>query len=119
MAALISDQIDRLSQRTRSLKAINSQIASIDGKTRPFTHAVLYAELGDLIRDIDSTELGLFNFANPPTSGYEHDNHESLIQRVEFVGATPLRKNPPRRDEKVQDYEPEIYAQAALKCLHR
>ncbi|KAG2015953.1 hypothetical protein CC2G_009171 [Coprinopsis cinerea AmutBmut pab1-1] len=118
MAALLSDQIDRLSQRTRSIKSTASQIASGGPDTRLFTHAVLYAQLGDLIRDVDSTEIGLFVLESA-SSKYEADAQAAQVKRIDFVGATPLRRNPQRRQDRQRDLEPEEYAQAALKCLHR
>ncbi len=35
---------------------------------------------------------------------------------MDFTGATPLRKNATRRDDK-QEIEPEVYARAALKYI--
>ncbi|KAF8070274.1 hypothetical protein FPV67DRAFT_1009151, partial [Lyophyllum atratum] len=111
--ASLSDQIDRLSRHTRAIKNTAATTATTT-TAYPFTHAVLSAHLGDLIRDVDPSELGLFSLPSSaaPTSG---------ITRAEFSGATPLRKPPPRRDEaqKVKEIEPEIYAQAALKCIDR
>ncbi|GLB37232.1 hypothetical protein LshimejAT787_0402830 [Lyophyllum shimeji] len=115
--ASLSDQIDRLSRHTRAIKstaaatAPTADNASVAG---PFTRAVLFTPLGDLIRDIDPSELGLFSL---PSSGAS----PAEITRAEFSGATPLRKHPPRRDDapKSKEIEPEIYVQAALKCIDR
>jgi hypothetical protein len=109
MAALLSDQIDRLSHRTRAIRATAHQTAHADAPS-PFTHAVLAAEIGHLIRDVDSTELGLFTLK---------PGHEGHLKRVEFVGATPLRKTAARRDDKAPEIAPEVHAQSALKLLHR
>ncbi|KAG6908383.1 hypothetical protein DXG01_004812 [Tephrocybe rancida] len=101
--ASLSDQIDRLSRNTRGIKTTTAQAATnVDGL---FTRAVLSASLGDLIRDVDPSELGLFSLP------------ESEITRAEFTGATPLKKAPSRREDvqKQKDFEPEVYAQAALK----
>ncbi|KAF5325704.1 hypothetical protein D9611_000161 [Ephemerocybe angulata] len=120
MAALLSDQIDRLNQRTRAIKAVASQTAHTDRPTpisRPFTHAVLNAQIGQLIRDVDSTELGLFTLSKRPSA--DVNTHEGHLKRVEFVGATPLKKQTARREEKVQELAPEVHAQSALKLLHR
>ncbi|KAG6891730.1 hypothetical protein C0992_006150 [Termitomyces sp. T32_za158] len=105
--ASLSDQIDRLSRNTRAIRATTARpSAAVPG---PFTRAVLYTPLGDLIRDVDPSELGLFSL--PALE----------ITRAEFTGATPLKRAPSRRDDasKAKDYEPEVYAHAALKCIDR
>ncbi|KAG1746080.1 hypothetical protein EDB19DRAFT_2023448 [Suillus lakei] len=81
----------------------------------------LTTALGDLIRDIDSSELGLFTLVHPPSHVPTESEARGVISRVEFPGATPLRKPPSRRQEmtKPREYEPEVYAQAALKYLDR
>jgi hypothetical protein len=100
----LSDQIDRLSQCACSIK--DTTLGALKNNN-PFTTAVLTTQLGDLIRDVDPSELGLFNLV--PSSDPE-------IKRVEFTGPTPLRK-PTRRDDKPPEIDPEVYAQAALKCI--
>lgn len=112
MAALLSDQIDRLSHRTTAIRATAHQTAHADAPS-PFTHAVLGAEIGHLIRDVDSTELGLFTLKRGST------DHAGHLKRVEFVGATPLRKTAARRDDRAPEIAPEVHAQSALKLLHR
>ena len=117
MAALLSDQIDSLNRRTRSIKAVASQIAPTAPSTRslnPFTQAVLYAEIGDLIRDVEATELGLFTLIK---SAGTSDPNERQLRRVDFVGATPLKKVPARREERAVEVPPEVYTEAALKFL--
>ena len=117
MAALLSDQIDSLTHRTRSIRAVASQTAPTAPSTRfsnPFTHAVLYAEIGDLIRDVEATELGLFTLIK---SAGTNDPHERQLKRIDFVGATPLKKNPARREERAAEVPPEVYTEAALKFL--
>ncbi|KAG1870399.1 hypothetical protein C8R48DRAFT_746809 [Suillus tomentosus] len=86
-----------------------------------FTTAILNTALGDLIRDIDSSELGLFTLVHPPSHVPTESEARGVISRVEFSGATPLKKPPSRRQEmtKPREYEPEVYAQAALKYLDR
>lgn len=119
MAALLSDQIDRLTQRTRSIKAVAQQTAHTDAPariSRPFTYAVLNAEIGQLIRDVDSTELGLFTLKRTSSDPETHEGH---LKRVDFVGATPLRRTAARRDERVPEIPPEVHARSALKLLHR
>ncbi|EGN99541.1 hypothetical protein SERLA73DRAFT_159804 [Serpula lacrymans var. lacrymans S7.3] len=139
------DQIDHL---TSTAKAIRSSASSISPGQGPFTTAVLSTPLGNLIRDIDASELGLFTLVPPPghpisdanTKSNPKANTKGKLARVEFPGATPL-KRPPRRvaenvptparlrkgtheretgkDKVVADYDPEVYAQAALKYLDR
>jgi hypothetical protein len=131
--ASLSDQIDRLSRNTKSIRGIVTQTASLPrkheipglGVAGPFTCAVLNADLGDLIRDIDPSELGLFSLLTP-LGGRSLDKDVRggppvEISRAGFSGATPLRKGPPRRDDasKSKDIEPEIYAKAALKYIDR
>lgn len=129
LMASLSDQIDRLSRNTRAIRSTTAQTASFPGKhglgvAGPFTCAVLNTDLGDLIRDIDPSELGLFTLVTPP-GGNSRDNNVRgpppvEILRAEFSGATPLRKAPSRRDApKSKEIEPEIYAQAALKYIDR
>jgi len=128
--ASLSDQIDRLSRNAKAIRSIVSKIGFLNNGNRtragiagPFTQAVLYKPLGDLIRDVDPSELGLFNLVSPAGSGViDRDARaaNSEITRVEFTGATPLRQ-PARKEEaqKSQELEPEVYAQAALKYLDR
>lgn len=103
--ASLSDQIDRLTQSTRVIKAT---VASTEkNSTGVFTRAVLDTHLGDLIREVDPTELGLFSLVN------NHYGQEHQLHRVHFSGATPLRY------QGKHDVEPEIYAHAALKCIRQ
>ncbi|KAG2342545.1 hypothetical protein BDR05DRAFT_934910 [Suillus weaverae] len=112
----LSDQIDHLTSLSKSIKASADGFPASDGL---FTTAVLKTPLGDLIRDIDSSELGLFTLVHPPSHVPTESEARGVISRVEFPGATPLRKPPSRRQEttKPREYEPEVYAQAALKYL--
>ncbi|KAG0708318.1 hypothetical protein DFH29DRAFT_891901 [Suillus ampliporus] len=114
----LSDQIDHLTSLSKSIKASADGFTTSDGL---FTTAVLNTALGDLIRDIDSSELGLFTLVHPPSHVPAESEARGVISRVEFPGATPLRKPPSRRQEmtKPREYEPEVYAQAALKYLDR
>ncbi|KAH8119461.1 hypothetical protein DFH11DRAFT_1722966 [Phellopilus nigrolimitatus] len=100
--------------------------------TGPYARAVLSTPLGDLARDVDASELGLFTLAAQPAhaahagadaSGAHDDAAAPVAQkaevvRVEFPGATPLRR-PRTRLEKEKEKEPEVYAEAALKYLDR
>ncbi|KAH7908607.1 hypothetical protein BJ138DRAFT_1115696 [Hygrophoropsis aurantiaca] len=122
----LSDQIDHLASAAKSISSSAQAINAGDGGT--FTRAVLSTPLGDLIRDIDSSELGLFTVVQParpagqvPPDIDARGIRRGEISRVEFTGATPLKKPPSRRDEMLKpvDFEPEVYAQAALKYLDR
>lgn len=118
----LASQIDRFSHNTKAIKATTATTAisqstnlSIPG---PFTSAVLNAHLGDLIRDIDASELGLFSLTNPTPSNLHEQNIQGAdVTRVDIPAPTPLRK--PRDISKQSDIEPEIYAQAALKYIGR
>jgi len=111
--ASLSDHIDRFNKNTRSITSTASQIAQQHSAfPGTFTRAVLSTHLGDLIRDIDPSELGLFRLVDSPDKGGRTlQDHE--LKRTEFSGATPLRKHPLHRDE----LKPEVYAHAALKYI--
>jgi len=121
----ITDHIDRLTTTMKSVKASASTITQ-HNPSSPFTKSVLSTPLGDLIRDIDPSELGLFTLV-PPLRQQPRINTQSgappEITRVEVVSATPLRKHSSatRRDVLVQrkEPEPEVFAEAALKYIDR
>jgi hypothetical protein len=116
--ASLADQIDRLTTNTRAIAATVHRIAPNNAPTA-FTRAVLHTHLGDLIRDVDPAELGLFRLVSPPSNNtYDngHSTQEVEVRRVELPTATPLRKQQPRREDK-QEIEPEVYAHAALKYI--
>ncbi|KAK7035265.1 hypothetical protein VNI00_012032 [Paramarasmius palmivorus] len=119
----LDSYIDRLEASTRSISAISNSISA--ASTGPFTRAVLFTQLGDLIRDIDPSELGLFSVSNTSKpSSHDNDIHAQTdleITRVEFHGATPLRKPQSRKEDthKPKEILPEVYAHAALKCIDR
>ena len=86
--------------------------------------AVLETALGDLICDIDASELGLFTLipTNPDVCKQpENGARKGEISCVEFPSATPLRKIPTKRSEmlKPKVSEPEVYVRAALKYLNQ
>lgn len=96
----------------------------------PFTRAVLHTPLGDLIRDIDPSELGLFTVVQPSSHGAHHVAQEEApaaqkaeIARVTLPIATPLRRPPAMHKkqggQKPGEHDPEVYAHAALKFLDR
>ncbi|KZP34297.1 hypothetical protein FIBSPDRAFT_1035367 [Athelia psychrophila] len=116
MSAL-ADHIDRFSQTVKSLKTTVTALS--EPSPAPFTRAVLSTPLGDLIRDVDHSELGLFTLVEAP---HEKARVHEEIARVEFHGATPLRRPAAaRRDDamRIKELEPEVYANAALKYLDR
>lgn len=124
MASLV-DHVDRLSTLASSIRAsaARSSNANIAG---PFTRAILETPLGDLIRDIDPAEIGLFTLVQPRQPAVvDMDAGNVEIGRVEFLGATPLRK-PSSSEYATRDgmrapreHDPEVYANAALKYLER
>ncbi|SRR6266511_942296 len=119
--ASLSDQIDRFTQNTRAIKAASSQTAKPDTTLSVFTQAVLYTHLGDLIRDIDPSELGLFTLVENPTNPYDKDARSAgdpRVTRAQFPGATPLKRRPLRHDPN-PEIEPETYAHAALKYIEQ
>ena len=123
MASLV-DHVDRISALARSIRASAAPPdVPIPG---PFTRAILDTPLGDLIRDIDPSELGLFTLVQPQQPIVpEVETGNVGIARVEFLGATPLRKPPAAKSERngalraPREHEPEVYANAALKYLER
>lgn len=122
--ASLSDRIDHLTTAARAIRTSAAAITSSQGDAIPFTRAVLDTALGDLIRDIDASELGLFTLIPPPDADVrkqpDNGTRRGEISRVEFHGATPLRKQPAKRDMlRPKEYEPEVYAHAALKYLDR
>jgi hypothetical protein len=121
MMPSITDHVHRL---TSTIKSVNASASDITQHTHhgPFTRAVLTAPLGDLIRDIDPSELGLFTLLPPPRVSTQPRPTQE-VTRVEVVSATPLRKHPTaqRRDVLVpsKEPEPEVFAGAALKYIDR
>jgi hypothetical protein len=117
----LTDRIDRLTRTIKSVKDSASAIAQ-HNHSGPFTRAVLAVPLGDLIRDIDPSELGLFSLVPPPRVNTQPGPPKE-VTRVEVVSATPLRKHPSaqRRDVLLpsKEPEPEVFAEAALKYIDR
>ncbi|KAF9529305.1 hypothetical protein CPB83DRAFT_927460 [Crepidotus variabilis] len=111
--ASLSDQIDRLTRITRNIKTLSSTTADQSSAPPLFTRAVLQTHIGDLIRDVDPSELGLFSLSPNDKETVSSSEH---LTRTQFHGATPLRRRPNRQDHK-QEIEPEVYGQAALKYI--
>ncbi|PIL34091.1 hypothetical protein GSI_03802 [Ganoderma sinense ZZ0214-1] len=124
MASLV-DHVDRISALASSVRASATRTSNTN-IAGPFTRAILDTPLGDLIRDIDPAEIGLFTLVQPQQPAVaETDTGNVEIGRVEFLGATPLRK-PPSSKHATRDgmrapreHDPEVYANAALKYLER
>jgi hypothetical protein len=116
----LTDHIDRLKSTMKSVKDSASVIAK--QSPGPFTSAVLNIPLGDLIRDIDPSELGLFTLVPPPRVSTQSGAPQE-VARVEVVSATPLRKHPSTQRKDVlfpsKEPEPEVFAEAALKYIDR
>ncbi|KAG9316464.1 hypothetical protein JVU11DRAFT_2499 [Chiua virens] len=127
----LSDRIDHLATTAKAIHTAAAAIVPSEDnpvpRKIPFTRAVLDTSLGDLIRDIDASELGLFTIVPAPDADVrkqtDNPTRRGEISRVAFPGATPLKRRPPtgRRDDmfKPKEYEPEVYAHAALKYLDR
>ena len=126
------DSIDRFAHAAQH----SGQIFSEASKRRPtpFADAILRTPLGDLARDVDPSELGLFTLVPDPSSvpavaraaddsasGAGATAQKSNVARVEFTGATPLKKpsGMAKHARRENDKEPEVYAEAALKYLDR
>ncbi|KAH7888457.1 hypothetical protein F5I97DRAFT_1924997 [Phlebopus sp. FC_14] len=123
---LLTDHIDHLAATCKAICVSAADIVPSEDNPAPlaipFTRAVLNTSLGDLIRDIDASELGLFKVTPAPDADVrkqpENGARRGEISRVQFPGATPLRR-PPKMSKPKEEYEPEVYAQAALRYLDR
>jgi hypothetical protein len=119
----LSDYIDLISTTSKSIRSIvtNSEPARSDF----FTNATLRSPLGDLIREADPSEVGLFTLTPPPAYQNTPDNDAQTsgtqIIRADLPTATPLKPVIGRAGKEVRakDHEPEVYANAALKYLDR
>jgi hypothetical protein len=125
------DCIDRFAHAAKQSGSIFSDTSK--RRPTPFADAVLRTPLGDLARDVDPSELGLFTLVPDPTSipASKHADEtlaanvatasKTNVARVEFPGATPLRRpaGTAKHARRENDKEPEVYAEAALKYLDR
>ncbi len=109
--ASVSDKIDRFTRNTRNIKVAASKTVNPATTLPIFTRAVLYTDLGDLITDIDPSDLGLFTLEQTNS-----DEKDPQLTRTQFSGATPLKRRPARQDPP-QEIEPEVFARAALKYI--
>lgn len=133
MSAL-EDQADRLLLLANKIRN-TTKIREGESVTGPFTRAILETPLGDLIRDVDPSEIGLFTLVSPGSalthSTSTANNPASVnvpqkteITRVALPIATPLRKPPSgiRRTQggqRITEHEPEVYVNAGIKLLDR
>jgi hypothetical protein len=117
--------LDHIELTSSISKSIRTNASERDSYAPGFyTNAILRTPLGDLIREADPSEIGLFTLVPPSSYGAgaveegEELGSATHVTRVDLPSATPLK---PRtgREIKAQDHEPEIYANAALKFLDR
>ena len=115
----LSDHIDRLAANTRKISAAAHRASISSSCPGLFAGAILLTHLGDLIRDADPSELGLFSLVHPERVAVQDKPVE--IERINFHGATPLRKSYARHDDalRARDPDPELYAEAAMKYMDR
>ncbi|KAI0321081.1 hypothetical protein OF83DRAFT_1101473 [Amylostereum chailletii] len=120
----LTDHIDRVANASKLISSSASATCSaLPSSGGPFTRAILYTPLGDLIRECDTSEIGLFTLVPPvgkPLREAENSG-TSEVTRIEVVSATPLRKHAATRQDMLRpkEPEPEVYAIAALKYLDR
>ncbi|KAF9451259.1 hypothetical protein P691DRAFT_724394 [Macrolepiota fuliginosa MF-IS2] len=115
----LADHIDILDRNTKNIKDLAGNIAPSALAAGPFTNAILHSHLGDLIRDVDPSELGLFSLVQPERASAQEQPLE--LERLNFHGATPLRRTNIRHDDasRGRDADPELYAKAAMKYMDR
>ncbi|KAF7782470.1 hypothetical protein Agabi119p4_1846 [Agaricus bisporus var. burnettii] len=112
----LADHIDILGRNTKNITTLVDNASRNPLSTGPFANAILQCHLGDLIRDVDPSELGLFSLVQPQRNSMQ----EKEVERINFHGATPLRRPHSRHDDKSRrDAGPEIYAKAAMKYMDR
>jgi hypothetical protein len=119
----LSDYIELVSSTSKSIRSIAAD--SEPSQSEFFTNAALRAPLGDLIREADPSEVGLFTLA--PPSAYQNTSDSDVpasgaqITRADLPNATPLKPMTRRtgKEGRAKDHEPEVYANAALKYLDR
>lgn len=110
----LTDQIERLTNTLNRIKTTAESIKSTPLPEPDYTALVLRTPLAAIIRDIDTSELGLFTLVP------DAKDASKKVARAEFHGATPLRKQAPaNRSTGEREIPPEKYAEAALKYLDR
>ncbi|KZV61760.1 hypothetical protein PENSPDRAFT_643007 [Peniophora sp. CONT] len=117
--------IDRLSHAARTIRDSSSSLTPL-AEPGPFTRALLEADITDLVRDIDPSEIGLFTLVQPPIAPRAESNTAPPpeVARIDIVSATPLRKPPAPRPDAPRggapgEHEPEVYARAALNFIDK
>jgi hypothetical protein len=113
-----TDSLDRLNKSANYMRGTLSDASKLSGNSRWFTRAALDtpANLPQLIRDIDNSELGLFTLVTPDSPAGTGVTHAE-ITRIEHHTATPLRKA--RTMVQAKEPDPEVYAKTALRYLDR
>ena len=119
-ALSLADHIELVSSVSKSIR---TNASKPDDYTPGFyTNAALRTPLGDLIREADPSEVGLFTLVPPSSYGAsteeEGPGSATQVTRADLPSATPLRQRT-GREIKAQEREPEVYANAALKFLDR
>jgi len=113
----LSDHIDRLAAHAKNI-SLAAHRASVSSSPRGlFSGAILLTHLGDLIRDADPSELGLFSLVHPERVAVLEKPLE--VERINFHGATPLKRPRPDDASRARDPDPELYAEAAMKYMDR
>jgi len=113
----LSDHIDRLAANAKNISLAAHRASISTSPQGLFSGAILLTHLGDLIRDADPSELGLFSLVHPERVAVQDKPLE--IERINFHGATPLRRSRPDDPSRARDFDPELYAQAAMKYMDR
>lgn len=117
------DHIDRFTYLVKETQ--NAAERTTEARASPLSDAMLDMGLGDLARDVDASELGLFSVAEPPAARVYNDEDEAEAQtlpelaRIEFHGATPLRRPAAGLPHLRAEKDPEVYAEAALRYLQQ
>ncbi|GJJ13961.1 hypothetical protein Clacol_008218 [Clathrus columnatus] len=105
------DAIDRLAYTANSLNIIALDSQQEDAS--PFTQAMLYSSLQNIIREADETEYNLFTFVND--ASHTPLEGQGRLGRKDFGTATPLKTH--RTNGMIKDEEPEVYLEATLRYL--
>ena|ERR1700761_8979407 len=117
--AMLLDTIDRISTSAALIKKV-TQEPEYDGPGA-FSRALFNRDTQAVIRDVDDSELGLFTLENTSVApdALASEPHVTMAKVTE---ATPLRKQRVRtrsQSGETPAYDPEVYAEAALRYLHK
>jgi hypothetical protein len=121
--------IDRLSTAASAINKV-AKSAAKQSEPGPFYRALVTRDIQSVIRDVDETELGLFTLPSLQVGSTGSTEQASSkipeletntivnVDRVNVVEATPLRERKRRvRSRDAEEYDPEVYAEAALRLL--